>query len=77
MPPKKDIYTVFCVVAGEFDPFPIKIHKSEPVGVLKDKIWEARKNTFAKIDAAQLILYHVEISVDDDVVKAECQAEID
>jgi hypothetical protein len=67
--PKK-LYTIFCVITGESTVFPIKIQKSEPVDILKDKIKEARRNTLAQFDAAQLTLYHVEIPVHADMVTA-------
>jgi hypothetical protein len=56
-----EVYTIWCVLADESILFAIEIERGEPVAILKKKIHETRKNTLAKIDAARLELYYVEI----------------
>jgi len=72
MPRKKE--TIWCIIPDQLIPFSIKIESSESVDDLKTKIHEVNKNTFAEIAAHQLKLYHTEISVHDDMVKAIKQA---
>jgi Crinkler effector protein N-terminal domain len=68
--PKENIYTVLCVVEGEVSPFQVEIASSHRVDGLKNRIYRATKDRFAHIDACHLRLYHVEISVHDDMAKA-------
>jgi len=69
--PQTDVYTVWCVLADDPDLFVIEIESSKPVGILKEKIHEKKKNTLARIDADQLKLYHVEILGAEDLAKDE------
>jgi hypothetical protein len=68
--PRDEIYTILCVVSDEVALFPIEIESSKPVGILKDKIKTAVADKFASIGARHFNLYHVEISVHDDITKA-------
>jgi Crinkler effector protein N-terminal domain len=57
-------------VSSQVALFPIEIESSKPVGILKDKIKTAAADKFASIGSRHLNLYHVEISVHDDITKA-------
>ena len=61
---------IFCVILGEFIPFPIEIERGKSVSDLKNKIYDAKKNTLPKIDANQLKLYHGDIPKYNDIAKA-------
>ena len=67
--PQTEVYTVWCVLADEPNLFSIKIESSGSVDDLKKKICEERKNTLAKVDPAQLNLYHAKIPDFEDMVK--------
>jgi len=64
---ESEIYTVFCLVAGEDVSFPVEIEKSKTVGQLKDAIKKKNPTTFDGIDAKSLTLYHVDLPDDDDL----------
>ncbi|PVF94783.1 hypothetical protein CPB86DRAFT_675229, partial [Serendipita vermifera] len=53
-------YIFNCIIEGGQTPFPIKIGKNEPVGMLKIKIKEQKANALAYVDADELTLYHVD-----------------
>jgi hypothetical protein len=65
---QSNIYTVFCVVVGDYIPFPIEIEKSKTVGWLKGLIKQEMSKLFADIDSNSLNLYHVDIADDRQLV---------
>jgi len=64
---ESEIYTVFCLVAGEDVSFPVEIDKNKTVDQLKKLIKEERGDLFANIASNFLDLYHVDLPDDDDL----------
>ncbi|KAF9163381.1 hypothetical protein BGX20_001338 [Mortierella sp. AD010] len=54
-------FKLFCIVDGDFSPFPVNIFGDDTVGDLKKKIKEEKQIAFSNIDADTLILWHVSI----------------
>jgi hypothetical protein len=52
---------LFAYIIGLGQPFPVKIDESLTFGDLKEEIWKKRSKDLAKLDAASLLLYHVDI----------------
>ena len=59
--------TIFCLVRGEpaTNAFPIEIDENKNIGTLRELIKSKKKNRFHDIDANELKLWSVSISVDD------------
>jgi len=57
-------YTIICIVVGEEDPFLVDIQRDALVGHLQDKIKE-KQTRFASVDANDLTLFRVDVSVAD------------
>jgi len=71
--PKMEMYSIACVIEGEFKPLVIKIGSKELVGTLKVMIQAAATNTFGNVDAHHLKLYQVEISKHDNIARTATQ----
>lgn len=61
------IYTIFCLVVGDNNPFSVKIAKNETVNTLQDMIKEKQQPKLNNITASDLKLYQVEIAGDDNM----------
>lgn len=57
---------IFCLVLGDKDPLGIQIMDTQSIAVLKNRIKEAQGFIFP---ANKLMLYHVELDDDEDLVK--------
>jgi hypothetical protein len=60
-------WEIFCLVVGEDTPFSVEIPSDATVSKLKKAI-KAEKARFAIIDTDRLVLYHVRIVDDDELV---------
>jgi hypothetical protein len=79
-----ETYTIWCIIEGEKDVFPIEIDSNETVGILKQAIKKEGGQTLADIAAHDLRLYHVAIPTEnpqneDDMIDyaAKVQEEMD
>jgi hypothetical protein len=59
------MYTIFCLLEGEYTPFSVHIDQTRCVADLKKAIKEKCQVTFAAVDANNLKLYHVNFEYDD------------
>ena len=66
--------TLFVYVIGLNHPFPVDIERSKTVGHLKDAILSKRPNALKDIDAAELVLYKVELPYANDLEESVSQA---
>src|SRR5258706_15428122 len=57
------MYTIFCLLEGEMDPFPVRIDESQFVGDLKDRITEERPDV--DVVAVKLELYRIDVDASD------------
>jgi hypothetical protein len=60
-----ETYTIWCIIEGEKNEFPIKIDSNETVGILKQAIKKEGGQMLADIAAHHLRLYHVTIPMGD------------
>jgi hypothetical protein len=58
-----ETYTIWCIIEGEKDVFPIEIDSNKTVGILKQRIQENQFETGFR--ANRLKLYHVAIPTED------------
>jgi hypothetical protein len=59
------MYTIFCLLEGDYDPFSVKIDETESVDALKKAIKAENSATFEGVDARGLKLYHVNFKYDE------------
>ncbi|KAF8947741.1 hypothetical protein BGZ46_005489, partial [Entomortierella lignicola] len=57
---------LFCILDGDSTAFPVKVATDESVGELKTAIKSENKNLFNDVDARELTLWHVSISIGGD-----------
>jgi len=58
---RPEIYTIYCILAGEKNPFPVEIESNETVGALKDKIKGELGSEFNSIAAWKFELYQIDM----------------
>ena len=59
------MYTIFCLLGGDVNPFPVDIGGDSTVGHLKDLIKTKNLVTLKEVDARSLELYHVNLKFDE------------
>src|SRR5258706_14590663 len=57
------MYTIFCLLEGETNPFPVRIDESQFVGDLKKSIKEER--SVILVEALELELYQIDVDASD------------
>src|SRR5258706_10973706 len=57
------MYTIFCLLEGETNPFPVRIDESQFVGDLKKSIKEER--SVILVEALELELYRIDVDASD------------
>jgi len=67
--------TLFVYGIGLGVPFSVNIQRSKTIDELKDAILSKRPNALKDIDAADLVLYKVDIPDDEDIEQSAPQAE--
>jgi len=63
-PPPPKMCTIFCLLEGENDPFPVEISDTQSVGSLKEEIKKKKSVALVAVDANRLKLYHVNLEYD-------------
>jgi hypothetical protein len=64
------LYTIFCVIDDDQKmPFPVQVKASTTVGELKESIVKKRRNTLSHIDPADLVLYLINITDDENLAE--------
>jgi hypothetical protein len=64
-----ELYTIFCLIEGQENPFSVKITSNETVDQLKQVIRKNQFETLTRIQANRLELYHVAILTCDPINK--------
>ena len=59
------MYTIFCLLGGEVNPFPVNIDGDSTVGNLKKLIQTENLVTLKEVNACSLKLYHVNLKFDE------------
>jgi hypothetical protein len=72
-----EIYTIFCLIEGQENPFSVEIPSNKMVDHLKKAIKIERFKTLADVEAATLKLYHVSILMPDPQDTDEEDTDID
>jgi hypothetical protein len=64
-----ELYTIFCLIEGQENPFSVKITSNETVDQLKEAIKAKKFKTLEDVEADTLKLYHVSILTCDPINK--------
>ncbi|PVG02083.1 hypothetical protein CPB86DRAFT_811970 [Serendipita vermifera] len=59
--PQPEIYTLYCVLGDEKNPFPVEITNNKTVGILKERIQDKGLKSLNGIAAHELQLYQVDV----------------
>ena len=59
------MYTLFCMIEGQYIPFSVKINETQSVDELKTEIRKKTSNRFRNIAADKLTLYKINVDASD------------